>query len=173
MHREMSKEHRGTNSSPSKSINSEYKCELCTKSFKSQNALDDHIRDSVSHKATSSTANRKEASETAIQNTNGTKAKTANGAAHHTTTSNHEKQSTVPLPKVWGNWSAIPFAEQDSLLDTLRAECHPTESLCKQGFWTQIPSAKDLDMKKKCKNCGGKRIPYNVLFFSSANQYQK
>lgn len=65
-----------------------------------------------------------------------------------------------------GNWSAIPLAERDALIDALRAKCHSVQSLRKQGFWTQIPSQQDLDMKKRSRNCGDRRISWNLLLFS-------
>lgn len=102
----------------------------------------------------------------AIQRANGTKAKTA-------TTNNQPKQHDTllsgcgPLHEVCGNWSAIPFAEHDSLVDALRAKCHSAQCLSKQGFWTQVPRKQDLNMRMKCKNCGGKRVPLTLLLIHS------
>ena len=168
MHREMSKEHRGV---ARKNTNSKYQCNLCTKTFKSQDALNDHIRDSTSHRKSSPASNTIQAngpgpSAAAIQRTYRTKAKTA-------TTNNHPKRHDTllsgcgPLREVWGNWSAIPCAEHDSLVDTLREKCHSAQSLSKQGFWTQVPSKQDLNMRMKCKNCGGKRVPLTLLLIHS------
>lgn len=60
----------------------------------------------------------------------------------------------VPAP-----WSPIPLSERDVVLNALRAQCHPIEDLTKEGYRTQAPSRVDIDMTRKCSDCGGKGSP--------------
>lgn len=60
------------------------------------------------------------------------------------------------VPEVPAPWSSIPLSERDVVLDALQAQCHSMESLAGEGYWTQTPSPVDIDMTRKCSDCGGK-----------------
>ncbi|KAL4866238.1 hypothetical protein BDV12DRAFT_173319 [Aspergillus spectabilis] len=58
------------------------------------------------------------------------------------------------LPYVPEPWSTIPLSERDVLLHSLEAQCHSTESLSAEHYWTQRPSPAEIDMTRKCNDCG-------------------
>ena len=63
------------------------------------------------------------------------------------------------VPEVPPPWSPIPSSERDVVLNALQAQCHPIECLVGERYWTQTPSPVDLDMTRKCSDCGGKESP--------------
>ena len=77
----------------------------------------------------------------------------------------HQKKNTnfgsyeFAVPGVPTPWSSIPSSERDMVLNALQAQCHPIECLVGEGYWTQIPSPVDIDMRIKCSACGGKESP--------------
>lgn len=77
----------------------------------------------------------------------------------------HQKKYTnsggygLVVPEVPTPWSPIPSSERDVVLNALQAQCHPIECLVGERYWTQTPSPVDLDMTRKCSDCGGKEPP--------------
>ncbi|KAL4968490.1 C2H2-type zinc finger protein [Aspergillus stella-maris] len=65
--------------------------------------------------------------------------------------------SPSPPPEVPESWSLIALSERDEVLAALQAQCHSTDCLKKEGYWTQTPSAVDIDMTRKCRDCGGEK----------------
>ncbi|KAJ0422233.1 hypothetical protein BJY00DRAFT_280453 [Aspergillus carlsbadensis] len=55
----------------------------------------------------------------------------------------------VPAP-----WSSVSVSERHSVLSALPAQCHSIERLKEEHYWTVKPSATDIDMTRKCNNCG-------------------
>jgi hypothetical protein len=74
---------------------------------------------------------------------------------HRDRDTNHESDSSnleVPAP-----WSSISLSERDAVLSALQAQCHSMERLAEEHYWTEMPSALDIGMTRKCNNCGGKQ----------------
>lgn len=63
------------------------------------------------------------------------------------------------VPEVPTPWSPIPSSKHDVVLNALQAQCHPIECLVEERYWTQTPSPVDIDMTRKCSDCGGKESP--------------
>jgi hypothetical protein len=64
-------------------------------------------------------------------------------------------------------WSSIPLSERDAVLNVLQTECHSIERLAEEHYWTEKPSALDIDMTRKCNNCGGQQQtsqPFTYLY---------
>ncbi|PWY64454.1 hypothetical protein BO83DRAFT_402559 [Aspergillus eucalypticola CBS 122712] len=59
------------------------------------------------------------------------------------------------VPEVPTSWSSILSSERDVVLDALQSQCHPIACLAGERYWTQTPSPVDIDMTRKCRNCGG------------------
>jgi hypothetical protein len=54
-----------------------------------------------------------------------------------------------------GSWTFIPLAERESLLRLLETKCHSEQSLAKEHYWTRVPTKAEIEMTKKCIDCGG------------------
>ncbi|KAL2795441.1 hypothetical protein BJX66DRAFT_302078 [Aspergillus keveii] len=68
---------------------------------------------------------------------------------------NHESVPLIlrgPAP-----WSSVASSERDAVLSTLQAQCHSIERLAEEHNWTAKPSALDIDMTRKCNNCGASK----------------
>ncbi|KAL3457970.1 ribonuclease H-like domain-containing protein [Aspergillus heterothallicus] len=57
-------------------------------------------------------------------------------------------------PEVPEPWSTIPLSERSVLYQSLERHCHSNECLSAEHYWTQRPSATDIDMTRKCNDCG-------------------
>ncbi|KAL4763191.1 putative RNA exonuclease [Aspergillus foveolatus] len=53
-----------------------------------------------------------------------------------------------------GSWTFIPLAERVSLLRLLETKCHSEKSLAKEHYWTRVPTQAEIEMTRKCNNCG-------------------
>ncbi|KAI9368582.1 hypothetical protein BJX61DRAFT_546402 [Aspergillus egyptiacus] len=51
-------------------------------------------------------------------------------------------------------WSIIPCSQREAILSALRAQCHTVECLAKEHYETHVPTALDIDLARKCLNCG-------------------
>ncbi|KAL3471667.1 ribonuclease H-like domain-containing protein [Aspergillus californicus] len=101
------------------------KCKICSKQFKSKSALSAHLQSPTQkHKDLSS-------------------ASQPNKIAH---------VPDVP-EQVPGGWTSIPLGERDMVLDALRSQCHPVDSLFESRYWTRVPTQLDIDMLTKCIDC--------------------
>ncbi|KAL4952894.1 ribonuclease H-like domain-containing protein [Aspergillus filifer] len=65
-------------------------------------------------------------------------------------------------PEVPEPWSSIPLSERDEILAALKAQCHSLECLKEEGFWIKTPSAVDIDMTRKCRDCGVSKRKLNT-----------
>ncbi|KAL3454590.1 hypothetical protein BJX65DRAFT_301226 [Aspergillus insuetus] len=68
---------------------------------------------------------------------------------------NHDSDSSTLEALV--PWSSIPLNEGDAVLSALQAQCHSIERLAEEHYWTGRPSALDIDMTRKCNNCGASK----------------
>lgn len=70
--------------------------------------------------------------------------------------SNQESLVQHNWKETWsGSWTFIPLAERESLLRLLETKCHSEESLAKEHYWTRVPTQAEIEMTRKCNNCGG------------------
>ncbi|KAL4789066.1 hypothetical protein BDV19DRAFT_397534 [Aspergillus venezuelensis] len=77
-------------------------------------------------------------------------------------------QSAPPVP---GPWSSISLSDRYEVLAALKAQCHSLECLEKEGYWTQTPSAVDIEMTRKCRDCGDtKDAEHSVCRFHPARK---
>jgi len=64
----------------------------------------------------------------------------------------------TPVPEPW---STIPLHERAELLSALESQCHSLQCLAKEHYWTQKPSHAEIDLTRKCNDCGSE--PSNHL----------
>ncbi|KAL4813095.1 ribonuclease H-like domain-containing protein [Aspergillus spinulosporus] len=53
-----------------------------------------------------------------------------------------------------GPWTSIPLSERESLLRLLETKCHSEQSLAKEHYWTRVPTKAEIEMTRKCNDCG-------------------
>ncbi|CEL06026.1 hypothetical protein ASPCAL07138 [Aspergillus calidoustus] len=63
-------------------------------------------------------------------------------------------QITKVNPEIPAPWSSIPVSERGAVLGALQAQSHSIDCLATEHYWTERPSATDIDMTSKCNNCG-------------------
>ncbi|KAL2802559.1 ribonuclease H-like domain-containing protein [Aspergillus granulosus] len=66
------------------------------------------------------------------------------------------------VPKVPEPWSIISLRDRDVVFKALEAQCHSVECLSKELYWIQKPSPADVDMSRKCTNCGAAKRKINT-----------
>ncbi|KAL5051073.1 ribonuclease H-like domain-containing protein [Aspergillus fruticulosus] len=90
-----------------------------------------------------------------------------------------EERDLESEPLVWGNWSYIPVAEQESIFDALRAKCHSAQTLSGERYLTQRPTTAEIEASRKCVNCGmtqrkaSKFVSSTCRFHPDREAYQK
>ncbi|KAL4767669.1 hypothetical protein BDW60DRAFT_199478 [Aspergillus nidulans var. acristatus] len=68
-----------------------------------------------------------------------------------------------------GSWTFIPLAERESLLRLLETKCHSEQSLAKEHYWTRVPTKAEIEMTKKCIDCGATKGQPHATGSSSAS----
>ncbi|KAL4755172.1 hypothetical protein BDW72DRAFT_55355 [Aspergillus terricola var. indicus] len=84
--------------------------------------------------------------------------------------SNPESLVQSKWKETWlGSWTSIPVAERESLLRLLETKCHSEKSLAKEHYWTRVPTQAEIEMTKKCNDCGATKGRPDATGSSSAS----
>ncbi|KAL4900159.1 hypothetical protein BDW74DRAFT_162458 [Aspergillus multicolor] len=68
--------------------------------------------------------------------------------------SGSESAKSLAEVEVLEPWSPILPRERGVLFHSLQQQCHSNECLSAEHYWTQPPSATEIDMTRKCNDCG-------------------
>lgn len=138
-----------------------YYCSPCERSFKDQQALDQHLRDSFTHKKFVTKSAPTQVStipSRRIQHTRRPEPlRQQDEIASSSTTSLVTGYSGVrnsSHKKI--AWSIIDASEQPAELELLSRHCHPPEDLLKNKYLLHPYTTMDIANLRRCRNCNGK-----------------
>ncbi|KAL4735094.1 hypothetical protein BDV11DRAFT_196811 [Aspergillus similis] len=84
--------------------------------------------------------------------------------------SNSESLGLSKWKDTWsGSWTFIPPAERESLLRLLETKCHSEQTLTKEHYWTRVPTQAEIEMTRKCNDCGATKGRPDATSSSSAS----
>jgi len=135
-------------------------CLPCNRTFKSQQALDQHMQFSTAHKSASPIFPRAHTSSSSpLQSVNCRTSSVSQPDAVASSSSTSQVIFNLKdrmFPNKRNRWSEIPALQQPAVLEALMRHCHSPENLLENRYLLHPYTAEDLAGLRKCKNCGGK-----------------
>lgn len=141
-------------------LGSQRVCSPCSRTFKDQTALDQHLQSSEVHKKATSSSSKTQ-SRALVKNSGTSNLPPRNPPAKSTplrsgvsSAQNHFQGEDLTSNN--SPWSIIPAAEYQALFELLSQKCHSAEDLRKNKYLLHPYSASDISGQRKCEKCGRK-----------------
>jgi hypothetical protein len=135
-------------------------CLPCNRSFRSQQALDQHMQFSTAHKRALPKSFRVHTASTSQLNSVANR--TSGVPELNAVTSSSSTSQVIDYvedsdsPDKRNRWSQIPVWQRPAMLEALLKHCHSPEDLLENKYLLRPYTAEDLAGLCECKNCGSK-----------------